>query len=139
MDLGWSDARANGAGATVVDDPARRELKRCIDERPRTRPERRVTADADHVQRLRGHAERGWAEAFAPLEAISAQRPVLAAWLTSVRSTGLLRRLAHGDAAIALALAQAAARIIERLPSRATPLSVLASTVTGDGHSLDAG
>ena len=83
--------------------------------------------------------ERAWAEAFAPLEAISAQRPVLAAWLTSVRSTGLLRRLAHGDAAIALALAQAAARIIEQLPSRATPLSVLASTVTGDGHSLDAG
>src|SRR5438270_3959092 len=230
MDLGWSDARPNGAGATILPDPARRELKRCLDEWSRARPERGVTADADHVQRLLGHAEldwivqrsrrrleyglplqgpivlsrasqaqrraverllgrpvspgvalsvrlesvlvtlvragaatdlrsavevftgpvadrradraateQAWAEAFAPLEAISAQRPVLAPWLASVRSTGLLRRLAHGDAVIALALAQAAARTIERLPCRATPLSVLASSGTGDGHSLDAG
>jgi uncharacterized protein (TIGR02679 family) len=83
--------------------------------------------------------ERAWAEAFAPLEAISARRPILDPWLASVRSTGLLRRLARGDAAAGLDLAEAAARIVERLPCRAMPLSVLASSVAGDGHSLDAG
>ena len=83
--------------------------------------------------------DRAWETAFAPLEALSAERPVLEAWLASVRSTGLLRRLARAEATAGLRLAQSAASVLEQLPCRGVPLSVLASSVTGDGHSLDAG
>ena len=83
--------------------------------------------------------DRAWETAFAPLEALSAERPVLEAWLASVRSTGLLRRLARAEATAGLRLAQSAASVLEQLPCRGVPLSVLACSVTGDGHSLDAG
>jgi uncharacterized protein (TIGR02679 family) len=83
--------------------------------------------------------DRAWATALAPLEAISVERPVLETWLAMVRSTGLLRRLTRADATAGLRLAQSAASVLERLPCRGVPLSVLASAVTGDGHSLDAG
>jgi uncharacterized protein (TIGR02679 family) len=82
---------------------------------------------------------RAWATAFAPLEALSAERPVLEAWLAGVRSTGLLRRLARAEAAAGLRLAESAAGVLEQLPCSGVPLSVLANAVTGDGHSLDAG
>jgi uncharacterized protein (TIGR02679 family) len=88
---------------------------------------------------VRAASDRAWAEALSPLESAAIRRPVLEPWLATVRMTGLLRRLAHGDPSIGLDLAQSAIGIIERLPARALPLSVLASTVTGDGHSLDAG
>jgi len=83
--------------------------------------------------------DRAWETALAPLEALSAERPVLEAWLASVRSTGLLRRLARAEATAGLRLAQSAASVLEQLPCRGVPLSVLACSVTGDGHSLDAG
>jgi uncharacterized protein (TIGR02679 family) len=83
--------------------------------------------------------DHAWTTAFAPLETLSAERPVLEAWLAGVRSTGLLRRLARADTTAGLRLAQSAANVLEQLPSRGVPLSVLASAVTGDGHSLDAG
>ncbi|HEY1293496.1 MAG TPA: TIGR02679 family protein [Chloroflexota bacterium] len=83
--------------------------------------------------------EGAWSDAFAPLEELCADRLLLARWLDSVRATGVLRRLAHGDPTVGLRLARDTARIVERLPCHATPLSVLASTATGDGHALDAG
>lgn len=88
---------------------------------------------------VRAESERAWAKAFAPIESAAIQRPVLEPWLATMRSTGLLRRLAHGDPLLGLDLAQSAIGILEGLPARAVPLSVLASTVTGDGHALDAG
>jgi uncharacterized protein (TIGR02679 family) len=83
--------------------------------------------------------ERAWSDAFAPLEELSVRRPLLAAWVENVRATGVLRRLAHSDPSLGLHLAYDATRVVDRLPSQGTPLSVLASTATGDGHSLDAG
>src|SRR6266511_1963270 len=83
--------------------------------------------------------DRAWATAFEPLEALCAERPVLEVWLASVRSTGLLRRLARAEPTAGLGLAQSTARVLSQLPSPGVPLSVLASVVTGDGHSLDAG
>lgn len=88
---------------------------------------------------LQRESDRKWATALAPLDELASRRPVLEPWLAGLHSTGLLRRLSRGDAVAALELAQSAVRILEQLPCRAVPLSVLASSVTGDGHSLDAG
>lgn len=85
----------------------------------------------------RAASERAWAAAFRPIEAVARTRPVLSPWLEWVRSAGVLRRLARGDAEVAGGLAGQAAGVLARLPARGIPLSVLANVETGDGHALD--
>jgi uncharacterized protein (TIGR02679 family) len=87
----------------------------------------------------RDTAERAWAFAVEPLEQVAEVRPVLSAWLDRLVATGALRRLARGDARVARAYAQQAAAVIDALPARGIPLSLLANSVLGDGHALDAG
>jgi uncharacterized protein (TIGR02679 family) len=78
-----------------------------------------------------------WEAAFAPVARAAGRRPALAVWEERVRATGLLHRLVPGDPGAARQLAEQAAVVLERLPAAGVPLSVLASTVAGDGHALD--
>jgi uncharacterized protein (TIGR02679 family) len=60
-------------------------------------------------------------------------------WLEELRATGLLRRLARNDLAVAGELLRQALEIERRLPARGLPLAELAAAVTGDSHALDPG
>jgi uncharacterized protein (TIGR02679 family) len=60
-------------------------------------------------------------------------------WVADLRQTGLLRRAAGGDTALAGALVTQAAAVASRLPAKGILLSELASAVTGDAHALDPG
>jgi uncharacterized protein (TIGR02679 family) len=60
-------------------------------------------------------------------------------WLEEVRATGLLRRLARNDLAVAGELLRQALEVERRLPARGLPLAELAAAVTGDSHALDPG
>jgi uncharacterized protein (TIGR02679 family) len=60
-------------------------------------------------------------------------------WLGELRATGLLRRLARNDLAVAAELLRQAMEIERRLPARGLPLAELAAAVTGDSHALDPG
>ena len=60
-------------------------------------------------------------------------------WLEELRATGLLRRLARNDLAVAGALLRQALEVERRLPARGLPLAELAAAVTGDSHALDPG
>ncbi len=76
--------------------------------------------DATIDQRLGGRA---WAER----------------WYRELRKTGLLMRMARGDASSASALMDAAFGVVDRWPERGVSLPVLAATVAGDAHALDQG
>lgn len=65
-------------------------------------------------------------------------RPEVAAWLERLRRHGTLRRLAAGPDEAARLLRDALA-VVDRLPERAVPLSVLAAEAAGDPHALDHG
>jgi uncharacterized protein (TIGR02679 family) len=60
-------------------------------------------------------------------------------WLEELRATGLLRRLARNDLAMAGELLRQALEVERRLPARGLPLAELAAAVTGDSHALDPG
>jgi uncharacterized protein (TIGR02679 family) len=60
-------------------------------------------------------------------------------WLEELRATGLLRRLARNDLAVARELLRRALEVERRLPARGLPLAELAAAVTGDSHALDPG
>jgi uncharacterized protein (TIGR02679 family) len=60
-------------------------------------------------------------------------------WLEELRATGLLRRLARNDLAVAGDLLRQALEVERRLPARGLPLAELAAAVTGDSHALDPG
>lgn len=65
-------------------------------------------------------------------------RPEVTAWLERLRGHGILRRLA-ADPDEAAGLLRDALAIVDRLPERAVPLSVLAAEAAGDAHALDHG
>jgi uncharacterized protein (TIGR02679 family) len=60
-------------------------------------------------------------------------------WREELRATGLLRRLARNDLAVAGELLRQALEVERRLPARGLPLAELAAAVTGDSHALDPG
>jgi uncharacterized protein (TIGR02679 family) len=60
-------------------------------------------------------------------------------WLEELRATGVLRRLARNDLAMAGELLRQALEVERRLPARGLPLAELAAAVTGDSHALDPG
>jgi uncharacterized protein (TIGR02679 family) len=82
----------------------------------------------------RQEAEAAWADVFAASDP-SGSRP----WLEELRATGVLRRVARNDPAVAGALLRQALDIEQRLPARGLPLAELAAAVTGDSHALDPG
>lgn len=85
-------------------------------------------------------AERAWAEAFVRVEAACAGRPELAAWLTRLRSGGLVKRLAGGSPAAGRELLDALAGVIAALPAcGGESLGAFAARVTGRAHALDDG
>jgi uncharacterized protein (TIGR02679 family) len=78
----------------------------------------------------RQETEAAWAELLS-----DGPRP----WLEELRATGLLRRLARNDLAVAGELLRQALEVERRLPARGLPLAELAAAVTGDSHALDPG
>lgn len=83
---------------------------------------------------------RAWADAFAPLEAATAERVPIADWLAHVRSTGLVKRLAGGSPATGAELLGALTRVVDALPCEpAESLAGFAARVLGRAHALDDG
>ncbi len=77
-----------------------------------------------------------WAAAHAPLDALVARRPELAAWRAWLDATGMLRRLAASPDAAAVLVAELL-RVLDALPSTGVALGRLAAASTGDAHALD--
>jgi uncharacterized protein (TIGR02679 family) len=90
-------------------------------------------------QAERAAAEAAWAAALAPAVDLAGRRPVVAAWVEQLATSGLLRRLASGDPAVAAELVRWAVAVIDRLPAGWVPKPVLAATAAGHGHRLDNG
>jgi uncharacterized protein (TIGR02679 family) len=79
---------------------------------------------------------RAWAELDRPT---ITERPALASWRDRLEATGLLKRAAGGDPAVAGRLAAQARRVLSLLPSDGVTLPVLAARALGDAHALDDG
>lgn len=67
------------------------------------------------------------------------QRPPLMRWLEEMRDLGLVKRSAKALGWAEEEVLGRALEVVERLPARGIPLSVLASEVLGDAHGLDPG
>lgn len=80
-----------------------------------------------------------WDDVHQRLEAIIGDHPPLAEWIEDVKRTGLLRRLARGDADYAKTLVAQLIGVLAQLPAPGIPLPVVAAHATGDGHALDPG
>ncbi len=89
----------------------------------------RSAAVADAWQRV-------WAELDGPA---IAERPALASWRDQLKASGLLKRAAGSDPAVAQRLASQAVRVLSRLPADGVTLPVLAARALGDAHALDEG
>jgi uncharacterized protein (TIGR02679 family) len=85
----------------------------------------------------RSAAERHWSAVLAVAEQAAQRRPVLTPWVEWLRSTGLLRRLSGGVPERAEELVEQAVSVLDLLPARGQPLSVLAASAAGGGHRLD--
>ncbi|MGH3433168.1 MAG: TIGR02679 family protein [Thermocrispum sp.] len=79
-----------------------------------------------------------WRAAFAPVDDAVAGSPELAEWLSGVRSSGLVRRLARTPAA-ATPLLSDLASVIRELPAGGEPLGEFAARVCRSAHALDDG
>jgi uncharacterized protein (TIGR02679 family) len=86
----------------------------------------------------RSASERHWSAVLAVADQAAQRRPALTPWVEWLRSTGLLRRLAGGAPERAQELVERAVAVLDLLPARGQPLSVLAASGSGDGHLLDA-
>jgi uncharacterized protein (TIGR02679 family) len=85
----------------------------------------------------RSAAERRWSAVLAVAEQAAQRRPALTPWVEWLRSTGLLRRLAGGAPERGQELVEQAVAVLDLLPVRGQPLSVLAASGAGGGHRLD--
>ena len=65
--------------------------------------------------------------------------PALSAWLHELRALGLVARAARSSGVAEETLLDQTLEVVGRLPAASTPLSVLATELTGDSHALDAG
>lgn len=97
-----------------------------------------LTGPVVNFRQARIDTNRRWERLFDGVEQRSADGRVHA-WLSDIRTSGLLRRLAKQDIDTARALMEAALRLIERLPANGTPLAEIAASVSGDSHALDPG
>jgi uncharacterized protein (TIGR02679 family) len=69
----------------------------------------------------------------------SVEDPRLAAFLSSIAGTALVKRLSGSDPAQAASLLTYAARVMARLPAQGMSLAQLAAEALGDSHALDIG
>jgi uncharacterized protein (TIGR02679 family) len=93
-----------------------------------------VRAEAESAE------ERAWAAALAPLESAVMRCPELAGWLTKLRTTGLVKRLAGGSATAGAELLRATCLVIGALPcDPAESLAPFSARVLGRAHALDDG
>lgn len=67
------------------------------------------------------------------------RHPPLVRWLEELRELGLVKRNAKALGWAEEELLERALQMVDRLPARGIPLSVLASEVLGDAHGLDPG
>lgn len=83
---------------------------------------------------------RAWASALGSLDAVAAARPVLESWVTQLRGTGVIKRLADGSPDTAAELLSAVCRVIAALPC-APPesLAAFSARLLGRAHALDDG
>ena len=72
-------------------------------------------------------------------DAASPRDARVAAWLSSLRAEGLLRRLTGGDPQEGGLLLGVALDVVAQLPADGISLAALSAAVTGDSHALDAG
>lgn len=87
-----------------------------------------------------GAERRAWAEAFAPLESLGAERAVLRPWIDRLRSTGVAKRLAGGSVPQGTELVRATCRVLRTLPCEpAQSLAAFSARVLGRAHALDQG
>lgn len=99
-----------------------------------------VALTGEVVDRTTAAAEEqdAWRAAFAPVDDAVDGRPELAEWLSGVRSTGLVRRLARTPEAAAPLLSDLAS-VIRELPAGGEPLGEFAARVCRSAHALDDG
>src|SRR5215207_7991690 len=79
---------------------------------------------------------RRWEAAFAPVTALTADRPELAEWCERLRHDGVVRRLAGSPEAAEQLLADLAT-VVAVLPARGEQLARFAARATSDPHALD--
>lgn len=95
-----------------------------------------ITIRADRVAE-EAHA---WADAFTRVESACVGRPELAAWIGRMRSSGIVKRLANGSAAVGGELLDALASVVAALPtSGGESLGAFSARVIGRAHALDEG
>jgi uncharacterized protein (TIGR02679 family) len=101
--------------------------------------EQAIVALTGPIRDERAEARAAWEAVFAEAATQQDGRPEVAAWLSELQATGLVRRLCGGDPAAARALLRQAADAARRLPADGIPIAELAVSVAGDSHALDAG
>lgn len=80
--------------------------------------------------------DQAWHDAFAPLDHLVETRPELAGWVTTIRATGLVRRLAATPEAATPLLAKLTA-VLAELPTDGEPIGQFAERMLGSAHTLD--
>lgn len=80
-----------------------------------------------------------WKEIFTSARTSLQENDALLFWLEKLERTGILRRLARGDMALARSLLASATTISSSLPAQGITLAELAASSTGDSHALDYG
>jgi len=95
-----------------------------------------LTGAVVNLRQVRIDTNRRWEQLFDGIEQRTADGRVHV-WLSDIRASGLLRRLAKQNIDVARVLMKAALRLIERLPANGIPLAEIAASVSGDSHALD--
>lgn len=98
----------------------------------------RLSGPVVNRRAVRARVEQAWADLFAEAMRFS-DKPLWGEWLSALRTSGLLRRLADDDPAKGKRLLDACNLLASRLPADAVPLAELAAAVAGDSHALDVG
>jgi uncharacterized protein (TIGR02679 family) len=80
-----------------------------------------------------------WQALFNSVRSNCASQPALLPWIDSLARDGTLKRLSHGDLAMAAKLMASAWRVISRTPGEEVLLASLAAKCAGDSHALDRG
>ena len=95
-----------------------------------------LTGPVPDLQAQAESEQLAWQRAHQPLSAL-AGRPELELWAAEAERSGVVKRLARGDAAAARELTANAAAVLALLPADGVALPVLAARALGDAHALD--
>lgn len=80
-----------------------------------------------------------WTTIFEDVIPLDRRTAEVATWTAELRRTGLLRRLADGNASVARELLGRSMELLAWLPLRGVALAEVAARLVGDSHALDAG